>query len=100
MARRHQLAMDSYDRLFPNQDILPRGGFGNLIALPLQHGPRQKGNTVFVDGNLEPIRDQWSYLAAIDPIERKRIEGIAAEAVRRGKVVGVRWAVTIDAEDE
>jgi hypothetical protein len=42
--------MESYDRLFPNQDTLPRGGFGNLIALPLQHGgPRQMGNTVFVD---------------------------------------------------
>jgi hypothetical protein len=37
MARRHQLAMSSYDRLFPNQDTLPRGGFGNLIALPLQY---------------------------------------------------------------
>jgi len=52
MSRRHQLSMESYDRLFPNQDTLPRGGFGNLIALPLQHGPRQMGNTVFVD-------DQW-----------------------------------------
>lgn len=50
MTRRHQLSMESYDRLFPNQDTLPRGGFGNLIALPLQHGgPRQMGNTVFVD---------------------------------------------------
>ncbi len=46
MSRRHQLGMESYDRLFPNQDTLPRGGFGNLIALPLQHEPRQAGNTV------------------------------------------------------
>ena len=49
MARRHQLSMESYDRLFPNQDTLPRGGFGNLIALPLQHEPRSQGNTVFLD---------------------------------------------------
>ena len=44
MARRHQLGMESYDRLFPNQDTMPSGGFGNFIALPLQHGPRQSGN--------------------------------------------------------
>ena len=35
MSRRYQLDMKSYDRLFPNQDTLPKGGFGNLIALPL-----------------------------------------------------------------
>src|SRR5262249_59997917 len=49
MARRHELSLESYDRLFPNQDTLPRGGFGNLIALPLQHDARQRGKTVFVD---------------------------------------------------
>jgi hypothetical protein len=42
MNRRHELGMQSYDRLFPNQDTMPRGGFGNLIALPLQHEPRQQ----------------------------------------------------------
>ena len=49
MARRHELPMTSYDRFFPNQDTMPRGGFGNLIALPFQDGPRQQGNSVFVD---------------------------------------------------
>jgi len=44
MSRRHELSMDSYDRLFPSQDTMPKGGFGNLIALPLQRGPRQQGN--------------------------------------------------------
>jgi hypothetical protein len=40
MSSRHELGMESYDRLFPSQDSMPRGGFGNLIALPLQHaGP-------------------------------------------------------------
>ncbi len=67
MARRHELGMESYDRLFPSQDTLPRGGFGNLIALPLQHGPRQQANTVFLDEELRPLADdlQWSHLASI-----------------------------------
>lgn len=54
MSRRHELSMDSYDRLFPSQDTMPRGGFGNLIALPLQHGPRALGNSVFLDDQLRP----------------------------------------------
>jgi hypothetical protein len=52
MSRRHELSMESYDRLFPSHDTMPRGGFGNLIALPLQHGPRALGNSVFVDDRL------------------------------------------------
>ena len=54
-SRRHQLGMESYDRLFPNQDTMPRGGFGNLIALPLQYEARNQGNTVFLDDSLEPV---------------------------------------------
>jgi hypothetical protein len=54
MAHRHQLGMGSCDRLFPSQDTTPRGGFGNLIALPLQYEPRRNGNTVFVDDRFEP----------------------------------------------
>jgi len=57
MSRRHQLGMDSYDRLFPNQDTLPKGGFGNLIALPLQNGPADKENTLFLDDTLKPHED-------------------------------------------
>ena len=74
MSRRHQLRMDSYDRLFPNQDTLPPGGFGNLIALPLQHEARQHGNTVFVDDGLEPPDDQWDYLASTpeNPAQHRR----------------------------
>jgi len=59
MERRHQLGLDSYDRLFPNQDTMPKGGFGNLIALPLQFRPSQVGNSVFIDGDLHPYPDQW-----------------------------------------
>ncbi len=58
MSRRHQLSMESYDRLFPSQDTLTKGGFGNLIALPFQHEPRQEGNTVFLDDKLSPYENQ------------------------------------------
>ncbi len=55
MNRRPEIGMDSYDRLFPSQDTLPRGGFGNLIALPLQKKPREQNNSVFLDKILIPI---------------------------------------------
>jgi hypothetical protein len=57
MSRRHELSMDSYDRLFPSQDTMPRGGFGNLIALPLQRDPRQQGNTLFLNEQLRALPD-------------------------------------------
>jgi hypothetical protein len=63
--RRYAMGLDSYDRLFPSQDTMPKGGFGNLIALPLQHGPRENGNSVFVDDGLRPYDDQWAFLSSI-----------------------------------
>jgi len=60
MARRHQLPMSSYDRLFPNQDTLPKGGFGNLIALPLQREARARSNSVFVGASFTAYEDQWA----------------------------------------
>lgn len=96
MERRHQVGLDSYDRLFPNQDTMPKGGFGNLIALPLQHGPRQVGNTVFLDEQLEPYGDQWGALAAVRRMTPAEVEKIAEEAARRGQVIGVRLAVEED----
>jgi hypothetical protein len=63
--RHYQLALDSYDRLFPNQDTLPKGGFGNLIALPLQGGPRTEGNSVFIDERFQPYSDQWRWYCKI-----------------------------------
>ena len=82
---RHELSMDSYDRLFPSQDTMPRGGFGNLIALPLQHGPRQEGNSVFLDDDLAAVPDeqQWAYLASITRIDALTVERIASEATPR-----------------
>ncbi|MEE4245407.1 MAG: hypothetical protein V2I33_08350 [Kangiellaceae bacterium] len=67
------LSFDSYDRLFPNQDILPEGGFGNLIALPLQKEARFSGNSSFVDNELNVIQDQWQYLANMESISHSRL---------------------------
>ncbi len=61
-ARTRQLKLTSYDRLIPNQDTMPKGGFGNLIALPLQKVPRDKGYSLFVDESLRPFSDQWGYV--------------------------------------
>ncbi len=73
-ARTRQLKLTSYDRLFPSQDILPKGGFGNLIALPLQKLPRELGRSVFVDEALETYPDQWGFLASVTPMEPRDIE--------------------------
>ena len=70
MERRPDIGLDSYDRFFPNQDTLPHGGFGNLIALPLQKGPREQGHSVFIDDHLEPWADQWAFLASIRKLGR------------------------------
>lgn len=72
--RTRQLQLSSYDRLFPNQDTMPKGGFGNLIALPLQKAPRESGFSVFVDAELRPYLDQWAFLASIQPMAVVDIE--------------------------
>jgi superfamily II DNA or RNA helicase len=73
-SRTRQLKLASYDRLFPNQDTMPKGGFGNLIALPLQKHPRESGCSVFVDAELRPYRDQWAFLASVQPMAPHDIE--------------------------
>jgi hypothetical protein len=93
MERRHQLGLRSYDRLFPNQDTMPTGGFGNLIALPLQKVPRRAGNSVFVDERLEPFPDQWRYLTEIPRMERVAVEQLVRGLERNGNVVGVRMSL-------
>ncbi len=90
MRKRHTLDVASYDRLFPSQDTMPRGGFGNLIALPLQREARLKGNTVFVDREFRPFPDQWAYLAGVGRIPASTVGQVASEAVRQGRVLGVR----------
>ncbi len=63
---RRQLELSSYDRLFPNQDRVPAGGLGNLIALPLQKKAREQSGSVFVDEDFHPYADQWTYLASLE----------------------------------
>jgi len=99
MEQRPELGLASYDRLFPNQDTLPKGGFGNLIALPLQKGPREKGNSVFVYDNLIPWPDQWAFLSSIQRLPKVRVEAIARDAEALGRVTGVRFALVPDDED-
>ncbi len=59
---------------------MPKGGFGNLIALPLQKAPREKGNTVFLDSDFQPFSDQWAYLFSIEKLTQKVIENIQLAA--------------------
>jgi hypothetical protein len=89
MGARHELSMASYGRLFPSQDTMPRGGFGNLIALPLQRGPRQDGNSAFVDDTLTACADeqQWCVLASIERITAVTVERIAAERLRKANAI-------------
>ena len=100
MERRPELGLASYDRLFPNQDTLPKGGFGNLIALPMQKAPRESGNSIFVDETLTPYPDQWAFLSSIPRISTERIESIARDAENRGRVIGVRFALAANDEPE
>jgi len=89
MSRRHELSMSSYDRFFPNQDTMPQGGFGNLIALPFQDGPRQEGNSVFIDEQWLPYEDQWDALTSIRRMDSAEVVSLAREASKKGLVVGV-----------
>ena len=81
-ANRPTLSLRAYDRSFPNQDTLPSGGFGNLIALPLAKGPRQSGNTVFLDAKGTPHPDQWGFLAAIRTMSRDELDSALARIAR------------------
>lgn len=65
MKKCHTISFDSYDRMFPNQDTMPTGGFGNLIALPLQKQAVLRGNSLFIDENFQPYSDQWAYLSHV-----------------------------------
>ena len=81
------LKLTSYDRMFPNQDTLPKGGFGNLIALPLQGQARKQGNSVFVDEQFVPHPDQWAFLSAIHRLDAEGFE-LACQLHARGNVLG------------
>src|SRR3954447_380709 len=97
MERRPEIGFASYDRLFPSQDTMPAGGFGNLIALPLQRRARERGDSLFVDDELRPRDDQRAFLASLARLDRAALTALVAEAETRGPgVLGVR----MPAEDE
>lgn len=100
MNRRPELGMDSYDRLFPSQDTMPRGGFGNLIALPLQKKPREQGNSVFVDQELNPYSDQWAFLSSIHKMTKPEVELLLGNDPDESEITGVRAVVLDEADNE
>jgi len=92
MEARPEIGLASYDRMFPNQDTLPRGGFGNLIALPLQKEARKAGNSVFLDDALEPYPDQWAFLGSLPKISRQEVAARIARAESENRVLPIRLA--------
>ncbi|MGB4407955.1 MAG: DNA primase small subunit domain-containing protein [Sphaerochaeta sp.] len=74
--RIRQLSLSSYDRFFPNQDTLPSGGFGNLIALPLQKVPRLQNRSVFVDDQGHAYKNQWELLSSVDRMDNEQIQAL------------------------
>lgn len=78
MSKRHEIKFKSYDRLFPNQDTMPKGGFGNLIAVPLQMKARSLGNSVFVDQEFMPYDDQWEYMNSLKRLSEEDLAGFIA----------------------
>ena len=79
MKRNGRITFDSYDRFFPNQDKVPEGGFGNLIALPLQGKARKAGNSVFVDDQFLPFQDQWTYLYNVRKIDEDTVDALLTQ---------------------
>ncbi len=94
MERRYALGLDSYDRLFPSQDTMPKGGFGNLIALPLQHGPRENGNSVFVDDQLRPYNDQWAFLSSTKRLAPEEAQALLRKVYPAGDVVNIKHSAS------
>lgn len=90
MNDRPELGFDSYDRFFPNQDRMPSGGFGNLIALPLQKQARGSENSAFIDSNFNPYPDQWAFLSNVRKIEKNRVEEVVRSAEECDLILGVR----------
>ena len=87
MEREGKLKLDAYDRMFPCQDTLPNGGFGNLIALPLQGQARKKGNSLFVDESFQPYPDQWAYLSTMRKLDVEDVDALV-KAHSHGDALG------------
>ncbi|MBF0408763.1 MAG: DEAD/DEAH box helicase family protein [Candidatus Riflebacteria bacterium] len=99
LERRPDIGLRSYDRFFPNQDTLPKGGFGNLIALPLQKQAREKQNSVFLDEQYVPYSDQWEFLSSIKKLSQLEVEKIVRDAEGKDRILGIR-RVYIEEDDD
>lgn len=100
LEKRNQIGLDSYDRMFPNQDTLPREKkLGNLIALPLQRMPGKEGNSLFIDDNFEAYKDQWIFLSSVRKMKLFEVEAIVREAQRKGNVMRIANPLIDDEED-
>jgi superfamily II DNA or RNA helicase len=95
MANRHTIQFSTYDRMFPNQDLLPTGGLGNLIALPFQGGPAKEGNSLFVDDNFVPYDDQWAFLSVMAKMTADEVSRLAVRKSPDGET-GVLARVSFD----
>lgn len=87
---RPEIGLGSYDRMFPSQDTLPRGGFGNLIALPLQKAARDAGHSSFLDNTMNPFSDQWAFLGRVQRIACNRISQITTQAEQTNRILPLR----------
>src|SRR3984893_13400175 len=79
---------------------MPKGGFGNLIALPLQFAPRKAGNSVFIDSDFNPYSDQWQFLSTIRRMPADAAGEIVAAAQRKGDLIGVRISIADDEDTQ
>lgn len=94
MENHHQIGFDSFDRMFPNQDTMPKGGFGNLIALPLQKKARESVHSEFVDQQLNGIDDQWLFPSKVERLSKHRINAILSELPADHGLMGLSQTVT------
>ncbi|MDR0287558.1 MAG: hypothetical protein LBI03_07650 [Clostridiales bacterium] len=97
--RRPEIGLDSFDRFFPNQDTLPKGGFGNLIALPLQQEARKKNHSLFLNDKMAPHADQWAFLASIKRMDEHKLDFIIQNAIQHDELLPVVYDPA-EAEDE
>ncbi len=98
MERCPEIGLDTYDRFCPNQNTLPLGGFGSVVDLPLQKRPRLAGNSVFVNENIVPFDDQWTFLSTMPSMKRGDIERLVRSAQSRGRIMGA--SSTLSDEDD
>ena len=83
MLKNHSISFESFDRMFPNQDEIPNGGYGNLIALPLQGRAVKEKHSVFTDEYFLPYDDQWKYLSSVQKLSEKEIIEISEQIQKK-----------------